>query len=1508
MTFLPFAPQSEDVLLDHILSDVSAGFYIDWDGDAGYDGIVTGPLHDRGWRGLSIVQTAAQAERLNRARPAGHVVALQQDRMPDLSRLARAAGAGDVHAVRIRVNGSQAEALTAVVLLAPWLVLARAGDASSEKILAASGLYAAIAIGPNRVYVAAAHNYRLLPRLRTTANLSDGYVHVAEVAMARQLEAAEAAVAVARAREAGSLQRMTDAVRAAGLARADVGKMAEEAKWLRGLVDAATAAEANVRAEAAWLRSLQDEARDLSGRLRAEADWRRAQVDDGVRQIDELRHHIAALKNIAERATDRAVRAETKLQRRLTARIWRRLDRLRGRVRSVAEQAEAQPSEVTALSIDAPVEQLGTSTPEPLPVIVPDPSSPIDDPSPAQMISAPSIPARPHARGPITTVHQFHAGSAPGNAITNSMVLIRDILRARGFRSEIYVKQRAAGLEAQGILMLGEIPQHDAYALLLHHSMGYPEFDQIVALPAPKILIYHNITPSRFLSAVPRIARMAEAGREQLAALRDNVVFALADSDYNAMELQALRFPLVRTCPLLFDLSDVATHTTDPTFVDGKFTILFVGRVTPSKGQDALVEAFSKFRIRFGAPSRLVLVGALDADDHEFLSRIEDLIDRFDLRNDIILTGLVSDGELRDWYRQARLYVSLSQHEGFCVPLVEAMAHGIPVLAWPSGAVAETLGDSGALLHSREPEAVAERMVEAAREVRPGTGPKDALSRFALDRHVPVLMQALASAGAFAPPDRAAHQHVAEHLHVAIAGHVAKTYSLAAVNRTMAAVLERQRPGAVRVIPVEGEPTDDLSEVPGAERPLIERLAARAKPETGPELVLSQHYPVHVPSAAADLKAALFFWEESVVPAATVETLCAGFDAVFAPSSFVARALVNSGVSRPVINVGHAPSLTGLERLGMVEKGGPFTFLHVSSAFPRKGIDVLLAAWRSAFTPDQPVRLVLKVFPNPHNEVTEQLAVLRADGTVAHVELIDEDLTGTELRRLFAEADAVVLPTRGEGYNLVAAEAMAAGIPLITTGYGGHMDFCPPGSARLVAYRMTESDSHLATPHSLWAEPDVADLAAALRESFIAGRGGLAEQRRVASAAIAAAADPAAWTSRLTAGSAALLLAAAAPVTRVAWISSWNVACGIAEYSRALLDAMPREGITMLADDRTPEAPAVKVAWRLGDPDNAERLVQAVGQLDADVIVVQHQPGLFDWTVLAQMSDFLVRQGRVVIITLHNTRHLVERPAADRDQVVRALDSVARVLVHTLADITSLKGIGLRDSAVLLPHSATQAIPCALRALPADSAPVIGCTGFFLPGKGIGALVQAVASLRSRWPGIRLRLVNAAYDHPDSAAEIAACRHLAEHAGLAVEWHMSFLPLEEINTLLRCCDLIVLPYEQSKESSSAALRTALGSGVPVVVTPIGLFDEAADAVARTGGMDAASVAERIAELLTDQAARCHLQDTARTWLEARSTPAVAARLSGIIEGLAAQRRVGQPQDGRPWSYAGESSR
>ena len=1313
--------------------------------------------------------------------------------------------------------------------------------------------------------------------------------------LAEQLARTQAALAVAEARVAGGSKRLLDAVQVAGLARGDIGRMAAESAWLRSLIDQAHADEAAHLAEVAWLRSV--------------AETHRSGHEAALRQsVAQLQH--AAMMAAAEATARADLQARLNQQGEELAALrastsWR----ITAPLRSVRGVAPLRRGGSLAPPAALAITQVPPAAPPPahLEASNEPPSPPAPPPQPAALPDAPAPPATPPPAGAspapalVRTVHQFHAGSAVGDAITNAMLLIRAQLRAAGFRSDIFVAYRGPGLGSD-IKLIDSLPDHDGYVLLLHHSMGFGDFDEIVALPARKVLIYHNITPPELLADVPRIQRQAEQGRAQLATLRSHVAFALADSDYNAIELQTLGYPAIRTCTLLFDAAAMVRRE-DTARPDGHvFTVLFVGRVTPSKAQDELVDAFAVFRRRLGQPCRLALVGALDPDEHAFLAAIQQRIAAAGAEDDVQLTGLVTERELGDWYRQADLYVSLSHHEGFSVPLVEALAHGIPVVAWPAGAVPFTLGGAGILLTSREPDEVAATMLRVVRgDIVPDQLPD--LDRWSLRRHLPVLMEALAVAGAVGPPPSHGARAVAAAIHVTICGHVAKTYSLAAINRGLARTIEAQRPGSVRIIPVEGQPTTDLAEVPDEDRDFVQSLAHRSNKYRGPELVLSGHYPVYVPERRGDLLAALFFWEESRVPAETVATLNRSFDAVFAPSRFVAKALVDSGVGIPVLTIGQAPDLS---RFAAVEAGArgnnrPFTFLHVSSAFPRKGLDVLLAAWVQAFSAADPVRLVIKTFPNPHNDAADQIARLRATHPgAAPIEHRDLDLPPADMVALYAGADAAVLPSRGEGYNLPAAEAMAAGIPVIVTAHGGHLDFCTPDTARLVARQFAPSGSHLAASTSLWAEPDQADLTAALRE---AAAGALTGHATAARRAILAQTDPAAFTDRLTSAAARLLTEPAARPVRLTWVTSWAVRCGIAAYSDSLLAAMPAEGLAtpvVLADERTDPAAGATRAWRLGDESSVERLIAAIARADGDVTMIQHQPMLLDWPWLGRVVDSLADAGKPAIVTLHNTAHLLEIAAADRDATVRALRRAARILVHTLADVTRLDALGLADVTTLFAHPVAAPSVATIRTLSPGDAPVIGCTGFLLPDKGIPVLIAAVARLRARWPGIRLRLVNAQYDHALSVAEIAACRKLAAAEQLAVEWHTDFVSLDRQQELLRGCDVIALPYQQSKESSSAALRTALATGIPVAVTPLPLFDEAAGAVSRLPGLEAAQVELGLDALLADADRRTALAAAARVWMADRALPLVARNLHGMVLGLAAQARLGQAFDGALW--------
>ena len=1482
MTFVSYASNGEDVVLWRALQSVDAGRYVDWSDDAADGPSITRAFYDRGWSGV-LVRPGDLVGALSAARPRDRVTTAAQWQTT----------AGPVHFLRIRLGGDSSAALRRVDLpqLRPWLVVVPADDLECVSMLREAGYAQAPHDGLNHIYISG--EQAELAAQVAPANSREDAPSASHSQLAERLAATKLALAAAEMRAAASSDRLVDAVLFAGTMRDDIRRKNEESVWLRSLIDHANAAEQANRADTALLRASLDAAHQrilaqeqdvlaLNGLLAETA----ARAEGQARQL--------ALWHVSTKVI--ALTTLRRLKDRLGA---------RGASPVVDGSVVAGSGEPEALEAAAPALPLRMA---PEPGIDPVDGAALDgalDTAPASPVGL-NGPTRP----PIRAVHQFHAGSGLGDAITNSMLLIRSKLRQAGFHSEIFVEHRGGGL-GRDIRMLDSIPDHDDYVLLFHYSMGFQSLEQVLALPARKVLVYHNITPADLLCDMPAIQQQAQIGRESLVRLREHVVFALADSAYNTSELKQLGFHSVVTCPLLFDIAVTMQRAARPPAAsNGLFTVLFVGRVTRSKSQDALVDAFALFKQRLGRPCRLVLVGRLDVDDHKFIATVQQRIAAAGIQADVHLTGSISDSELHDWYGLADLYVSLSQHEGFGVPLVEAMAYGVPVVAWPAAAVPFTLGDAGLLLSSREPGVVAEAMLEAARDrsTLAGRGYRS-IRRWSLDQHLPALVETLAFAGAPPPRYGPGRDALATNMQVTVVGHVAKTYSLAAVNRGLARALDTQRPGTVRIVPVEGAAMSEFHEVPDADRPLVSRLAMRDRPSTGPELVLSGHYPVYVPEERGDLLAALFFWEESLIKADTVAVLNTSFDAVFAPSQAVAKALVDSGVAKPVLNLGQVPELSRFAELNLGrESSEPFSFLHVSSAFPRKGLDVLLAAWVRAFSASDNVKLVVKTFPNPHNDAAEQIDRLRAaHPNAATIELLDRDISQDAMVELYREAGALVLPSRGEGYNLPAAEASAAGVPVIVTAHGGHLDFCTAQTARLIKRRFVQSTSHLASPLSLWAEPDRDDLVAALHE---AAAGKLAKLTEPARRAILQLTDPAAFTSRLTHAASRLLLTDPPPRVRLSWVSSWGVRCGIAEYSRCLVDALPRDelgDIVIFADDRTVPEENVRTAWRLGDASSVDRLIACLAKVDAAVTMIQHQPGLLPWPWLGRVVDSLAADGRVAMVTLHNTSHLLDIPAPERDATLSSLGRAARVLVHTLADLVRLDELGLAHVTTLLPHPASPAACAIVRPLGEDAAPVIGCTGFFLPGKGIAELIAATARLRSIWPGIRLRLVNAEYDDVLSAGEIAVCRERAEAERLTVEWHTGFVSLPQQQALLQGCDLLVLPYQRSKESSSAALRSALATGIPVAVTPLPLFDEAHGAVFELPGMSPELVGAGMASLLGDVAARQALVASAREWAKSRALPDVARRLHGMMLGLAAQARLCQPLDGSMWQPPGSAT-
>lgn len=295
-----------------------------------------------------------------------------------------------------------------------------------------------------------------------------------------------------------------------------------------------------------------------------------------------------------------------------------------------------------------------------------------------------------------TRINQFLPNLSPGDAISNYALWIRENLRARGFQSEIYVRHRDPLVAHESeIFSIDALTHSDA--AVYHHSIGSEITPHLLEFDRPKCLIYHNITPAEFFAPYrPEFARILEQGRADLGKLAPFFDLSRGDSTYNMEELKSAGFRNPSVVPIPVDPGKW-NFAPDARLMmelqNGRTNILFVGRMAPNKKQDDLVLAFAHY-LEFDPDARLIMVGHCSKGD-PYGDHVRDLIETLDLSDAVSMPGAVSEEQLAAYYRSADLFWSMSEHEGFCVPLVEAMWFDLPVLAFRSSAVPETLGAAG---------------------------------------------------------------------------------------------------------------------------------------------------------------------------------------------------------------------------------------------------------------------------------------------------------------------------------------------------------------------------------------------------------------------------------------------------------------------------------------------------------------------------------------------------------------------------------------------------------------------------------------------------------------------------------------------------------------------------------------------------------------------------------------------------------------------------------------------
>lgn len=304
-------------------------------------------------------------------------------------------------------------------------------------------------------------------------------------------------------------------------------------------------------------------------------------------------------------------------------------------------------------------------------------------------------------------IHQWLPGFTSGDAISNYAVGLQEIIRKWGYESEIFSPSRHVSHKVRG-----KCKDWDSYKdyssseniVIYHFSIGSPLSQAFGTIPDKKFLIYHNITPDHYFRLInDEKALVLLQGREELKMLHDVSDVAVADSEYNRMELEQWGYKNTGVIAPLMDFSGlkkVPQRSIMNRYKDNWTNILYVSRLVPNKKIEDVIKAFYYYKNCVNMQSRLFIVGS-HVGMEKYCSYLRALVLELGLR-DVIFTGHVTNTELLAYYKLADLFMCMSEHEGFGIPLVESMYFGIPIVAYDAAAVPDTLGGSGILVKEKD--------------------------------------------------------------------------------------------------------------------------------------------------------------------------------------------------------------------------------------------------------------------------------------------------------------------------------------------------------------------------------------------------------------------------------------------------------------------------------------------------------------------------------------------------------------------------------------------------------------------------------------------------------------------------------------------------------------------------------------------------------------------------------------------------------------------------------------
>ena len=1092
------------------------------------------------------------------------------------------------------------------------------------------------------------------------------------------------------------------------------------------------------------------------------------------------------------------------------------------------------------------------------------------------------------------------------------------------------------------------------------------DISNLFSLP-PKIAIIYDLIPlinkNLYLDGNPPFSKFYSNKLENIC--KFDSLFSISDSSKNEAKRYLSFDPkkiwnISSACDQTLFNSKVIDSSMDSRRFNFKY-LLYSGAGDPRKNLKRLIHAYEALPRSLREEYKLVLVGHLLADENK---EIKDWIKRSSIKSECIkIVGFVTDKELVDLYRNCSLFIFPSLHEGFGLPVLEAMSCGAPVIGSNTSSIPEIIGDTSAmfdpldtsnissllekalvdtefrsklLLNSKNRsklfswEETSKKCLHAFRKIilankknkKSFTNTKSNYS--ILINRINSILYKLKSkqesdlilkqiSACIQLINNQAKKYNKDNTILSdefiwrVEGPFDSNYSLSILNRQFALAIKRENIN-VKLLSTEG-PGDFKPDLKFLKNwPEIFEIYKDSKINDNPNVISRNLYPPRVKDFECGINILHSYgWEESEFLVNSIQEFNENLDGISVMSKQVKKILIDNGINLPIkvtsLGVDHIQRTT--EKINLDVKS--FRFLHVSSCFPRKGIDILLSAYGESFSSYDDVSLIIKTTPNPHNNVKKILNnLISSNDNYPHVLVLEEDFSDINMSALYDLANVLVAPSFGEGFGLPIAEAMSLGLPVITTAWGGQTDFCNDSNSWLIDFSFEYAKTHFNLTSSVWARPSKNHLSDLLKEVYSSSN------EKIRSKTIAAQLEMKQYTWENSAKQNISFVQSLSfedkfKESRIGWISTFNSRCGIAAYSKHLLEYISDFKIILTPNDEESlnnENLKVKRCWDIGDSElsNFDELYKIVVNQKLTTIVLQFNYGFYNYEALKVLINNLINKKIKIIIMIHSTKDPIDFPEKKLQNLVDIFIKCNRILVHTPDDLNQLRKLGLIENTALFPHGildfhknrTTYINSFSNESLFQNKLDQnkknITTYGYCLPNKGFFELINAVSILKERGFIVDLKLFCAFHSSIVSKEYHLELLDLIDKLSISdqIILDTSFYTDQETLLKLSQSDLIVYPYQNSNESSSASVRHGIASGIPVLVTPISIFNDVSSVVDLLPGISSDLIANGIENWYLEKfnkGGNKILTDYQHLWREQHRFSKLGNRLQGLIRSI-----------------------